>query len=97
MDKEKEIEEFAKKFCAYRSEKRNCKTCCTYLYGYCVENCPYLKISEELINSGYGNVKQAVKGFAEKLKASFYNMEYSAIAIDNKIDNLVTELYGADD
>lgn len=47
-----------------------------------------------ILASGYGNIKQAVKKFAEKLKASFYNMEYSAIAIDNKIDNLITELYG---
>ncbi len=64
MDKEKEIEDIGKMFCGYQDRK--CKLCCTYLYGQCVETCPYLKFAEKFCNAGYGNVKQAIKEFAEE-------------------------------
>lgn len=57
----------------------------------------YREVAESLVNAGIGDKKQAVKEFAEKLKVRFYNMDYSAIAIDNKIDDLITEIYGADE
>lgn len=63
MDKEKEIEEMVKVL-----EKANepieydDNECCMFAY-------PTQKdIAEELYNAGYGNVKQAVKEFAEELK-----------------------------
>lgn len=55
--------------------------------------------AELLINSGIGNVKQAVKEFAEKLKEVFNSKHWAvfANATNKDIDNLITELYGADE
>ncbi len=59
-------------------------------------------ISENLQGKGYGNVKQAVKEFAEKLKSHKHLMgsidDNSAyVWFENELDNLITELYGADE
>lgn len=107
MNNENEIERMAKVLYAPKLKRQNggygelCRGCNRW---YEDEPCKekykcsyYTEISKRLQNSGIGDKKQAVKEFAEKLKGSLYNMEYSAIAIDNKIDNLFTELYGADE
>ena len=65
MNKTKEIEEMAKYFCGRRN--RICKLCCSFTGGVCVENCKFLQFSKDLHNAGYGNIKQAVKEFAELL------------------------------
>ncbi len=60
------------------------------------------------VNSGYkvswetkkvGNVKQAAKEFGEKLKEVFNSKHWAvfANAANKDIDNLITELYGADE
>lgn len=55
MDKEKEIEEMARDLD---------KNCLAFTFGYSIETTT-IKFAEMLINAGYGNVKQAVKEFAE--------------------------------
>lgn len=58
MNKEKEIEEMGKAMCEkFRSD--HCGNDC---------ECANEFIAEKLINAGYGNVKQAVEEFAEKVK-----------------------------
>lgn len=52
-------------------------------------------IAEALVNAGYGNVKQAVKEFAEKLKEKMELNGYRSLLHNRIIDNLITELYGA--
>lgn len=81
MNKEKEIEDMAKELhCATNESFISCR-----------------KIARILVERrGYGNVKQAVKEFAEKLKTMFgQSMQYATVR--RCIDTLITELYGADE
>lgn len=85
MDKKKEIEEMA----------RALHSALVYDGGYgwddeqevdCVET------ARNLINAGYGNVKQAVKEFAEKLKSLFCTeCDYGGGDIKQLIDELVKD------
>lgn len=103
MDKEKEIEEMRKnagcyfadinKTCAemrkiceetHTSSFEECENCCTY------EEC------ELLVDAGYGNVKQAVKEFAEKLKEQMEINGYRSNLHNRIIDKTFKELYGED-
>lgn len=89
MDKEKEIEEIAKVICP------NIWTCevCTIKHGRCTNKL----LSERIINAGYGNIKQAVKEFAEKLKSLFCTeCDYGGGDIKQTINELIKELYGED-
>lgn len=87
MDKEKEIEEMAKELhCATSESFISCRKIARIL----VERC------------GYGNVEQAVKEFAEKLKAELWKFdgswqEYDGEELCETVDNLITELYGAEE
>ena len=58
---------------------------------------PYRQIFEACVNSGIGNVKQAVKEFAEKLKDQMESNGYRSPLHNRIIDTLITELYGADE
>lgn len=83
MDKEKEIEELAEEL-----EKG--------------KEYPYIttptEMAERLVIVGYGNVKQAVKEFAEKLK-NYIKNKYAGCDLIRiwEIDSLITQIYGADD
>lgn len=98
----KNIEEMAKKFC--RNADTDSITC-----KECVSNnlCSCKLYAERLVDASYGNVAQAVKEFAEKLKDKilslhccdmatteheYYDMALSDVTYD--IDNLFKELYG---
>ncbi len=93
MDKEKEIEEMARviEYCAHK----DCESC-RKQGNY---RCSAYNKATDLRNAGYGNVKQAVKEFAEKLKEVFNSKHWAvfANAANKDIDNLITELYGADE
>lgn len=53
---------------------------------------PELK-ADRLLDAGYGNVRQAVKEFAEKLKEMFgQSMQYGTVR--RCVDQLFTEFYG---
>lgn len=63
-------------------------------------------LAQDILDAGYGNIKQAVKEFAEKLKeiaidiSKDVGIEYSVLRTQTlleQIDNLITELYGADE
>lgn len=59
-------------------------------------------IAKVLINKGYGNVKQAVKEFAEKLKSNskrFGNIDGDNYYVwfESELDKLFNGLYGADE
>lgn len=95
MVKEKEIEQMAE---VIRSNNERMFHCCD---GYL--NTPH-DDATYLYEAGYGNVQQAVKEFAEKLKrkAQIYfvdtDSDYECEAVDiNDIDNLITQLYGVDE
>ncbi len=92
MDKKKEFDEMT------RIVKDN---------EYDVEDNDAGYIVQALQNAGYGNKKQAVREFAEKIKdwlhgadLYFYNGQEEFIldgeGIDDKIDEFVKELYGED-
>lgn len=93
-DKEKEIEEFRNKLLAYMKENN---------YAPNITYDSTFDIAKAVINLGYGDKKQAVKKFAEKLKecttifhGTINEAEHEYIDIRD-IDALITELYGADD
>jgi hypothetical protein len=92
MNSEKEIEKMGKAMCEeFRSD--HCGNDC---------ECANEFIAEKLINAGYGNVKQAVKEFAEKLKSNskrFGNIDGDNYYVwfESELDKLFNELYGADE
>lgn len=107
MNKEKEekIDKLAIQIC------RDCDSdWCRNRQSYCDDA---KKRAERLINAGYGNVKQAVKEFAEKIEKLFTEHEkrYSHLCKSKKefhdetcryqailrLHKEITELYGADE
>ena len=80
-------------------------------YGY--TSIFYQESAEALVNAGYGNVKQAVKEFAERLKKEIIEGDgtcldeydigkqdgYNSACEHHRqaIEDLITELYGADE
>lgn len=91
MNKKKEIEEMTE------------AVMCAMEYREKTDTPNFELIAQNLINTGYGNVKQAVKEFAEKFKKEFLKnfptLFTDAIyqCTDSELDNLITELYGADE
>lgn len=98
MNNENEIERMARTFChnsGYPSivcDKCISKDCCSCkLYA------------ERLIQAGIGDKKQAIKEFAEKLKRQSITLKDKSgwaqcvVVMAVEIDNLITELYGADE
>ena len=57
--------------------------------GYCTAS----QLARRIAQAGYGNVKQAVKEFAEKLKSKLYDLE--GIVQEDDIDELLKE-YGVE-
>ncbi len=95
MDKEKEIEEMAHRSSACEHPDRHCLK----RYGDCSE-CSVYSICEDLIDAGYGNVKQAVKEFAEELKAEINALPKDILICSIRhqapelIDKTFKKLYG---
>lgn len=79
MDREKQIEEMARIICCTSHiPETTCKTCCSIVFGRIPEKCEYRDFVTQFIDVGYGNVRQAVKEFAEKLKADLNNAYVNA-------------------
>lgn len=89
MDKEKEICDMAQKI----YERGVALSPLDFVYGAHGDD-HFTRIAKYLIDAGYGNVKQAVKEFAEKLKAK---LVYVPMSVEVAIDHVLTELYGADE
>lgn len=88
MEKEKQIEEMIK-----ITDSHNCPKGQCFKFGYSCNRC---KI-ETLVNAGYGNVKEAVKEFAERIKMAFY-YEFDELIpsiMSDKIDEIAKE-YGVE-
>lgn len=93
MDKQKEIEKMAFSVCKVQNEYESITSCekCGYT-GIC-RNQEY---AEEFIKKGYGDVRAAVKEFAESVKMAFY-YEFDELIpsrMADKIDELVKEVCG---
>lgn len=95
MDKEKQIEEMAEIIqyaitdCPLNGDVPDCENC-----RYNVEICTETQEAEALMNAGYGNVKEALKEFAEKVKMAFY-YEFDELIpsiMSDKIDGLIEEV-----
>ena len=90
-DKEKQIEKMAYCLCTLPEKyglPLSCEGCGNN--GNCVKQ----KTAEELINKGYGDVRAAVKEFAEIVKMAFY-YEFDELIpsiMADKIDELVKEM-----
>lgn len=116
MGKEKEIEEMAHVILGKARCTGSCIDCDLLKarksngepYAICYPRTEAIK----LYNAGYGNIKQAVKEFAEELKKKAkykeiktqpndnWNYGFNVIRKDvseDDIDNLIIELYGADE
>ena len=98
MDNQKEIEEMAKIIATAKNCKalalsecinRDCKIKKEY-------GCRSYFQAETLYNAGYGNVKEALKKFAERIKMAFY-YEFDELIpsiMSDKIDELIKEVCG---
>ena len=89
MDKQKEIEKIKTIMgCDYDY----CESC----YTHRRKSCSLRPIAERLVDAGYGDVRAAVKEFAESVKMAFY-YEFDELIpsiMADKIDELVKEACG---
>lgn len=101
MNKEKEIEEMAKVL----FESGVALDATDFAFGVDGDD-HFTRLAIKLVNAGYGNVKQAVKEFVDRLKETAIDIskdvgtEYSVLQTQTlleQIDDLITELYGADE
>lgn len=95
MDKQKEIEEMAKKICKSSSVGCNFPTC-----NKCgiKDTCKARIYATRAIKAGYGNVRQAVKEFAEKLKneCAYPTTACPSYVYVDSIDELLEEYLNVD-
>lgn len=95
MDKQKEIEKMACDMCLVRH-------ICTKP-NEPIECCKPLKMAKKAVEAGYGDVRAAVKEFAEKFKMRFFfimatNMRSPIYqCTGDEIDRLVNEVCGDGD
>ena len=95
MDKQKEIEKMACDMCLVRH-------ICTKP-NEPIECCKPLKMAKKAVEAGYGDVRAAVKEFAEKFKLRFFfimatNMKSPIYqCTGDEIDRLVNEVCGNGD
>lgn len=87
MNKQKEIEKIKTIMgCDYDY----CESC----YTHSRKSCSLRPIAERLVDAGYGNVRAAVREFAEKLKERNGNSYYVVTISYEDIDALVKEVCG---
>lgn len=95
MDKQKEIEkmEFIISTTVHDCEQKDCIRNCQFARQ---KDCKYFRAAKYLQAEGYGNVRAAMKEFAERVKMAFY-YEFDELipsTMADKIDELVKEIYG---
>lgn len=95
MNKEKEINKMAFSICPMPNISDYITDC-----GKCGYNgdCLLQKHAKKFIEAGYGDVRAAVKEFAERVKMAFYHEfdELIPSTMAEKIDALVDEVCGDD-
>lgn len=93
MEKEKQIEEMAKVLCSLIKDgiRKDCEKCYFKHDGY-RHTCKFRKRAIKLYKAGYGNVKEAVKEFAEGLiKNGVYSCKCSTLKEVEVAENLVEQ------
>lgn len=93
MDKQKEIEkmEFIISTTVHDCEQKDCIRNCQFAKQ---KDCKYFRAAKDLQAKGYGNVRAAVKEFAESVKMAFY-YEFDELipsTMADKIDGIVKEV-----
>lgn len=97
MDKQKEIEkiEFIIGSTIRECEQKDCIRNCEFARR---KDCKYCRAAKDLVNSGYGDTKAAIKEFASKVKELIHGFENISQSTDDclceKIDELIEEEYG---
>ena len=98
MDKQKEIEkmEFIISTTVHDCEQKDCIRNCQFAKQ---KDCKYFRAAKDLHTEGYGDVRAAVKEFAESIKMAFYHEfeELIPSIMADKIDELVKEVCGDGD
>ena len=93
MNKQKEIErmEFIISSTVHDCEQKDCIRNCQFARQ---KDCKYFRAAKDLQGEGYGDVRAAVREFAENVKMAFY-YEFDEIIpsiMADKIDELVKEV-----
>lgn len=88
MDKQKEIEKMACDMCLWR---HGCND-----PNNPIDSCIPLRMAERAVEVGYGDVREAVKEFAERVKMAFYYEfdELKPSTMADKIEEIVKEVCG---
>lgn len=100
MEKEKQIEEMAKLMFAADCSMCVSEACPAFGRGILKKEkftCNNYLLAKALYDAGYGNVKEAVKEFAELVKIAFhyeFNDLIPAPILSKKIDELIKEVCG---
>ena len=96
MDKQKEIEKMAFSICPMPQAAEYITDCTKCGYN---GDCLRQKYAKKFMEKGYGNVRAAVKKFAESIKMAFYHEfeELIPSTMADKIDELVKEVCGNGD
>lgn len=95
MDKQKEIEKMAFSICPMPQAAEYITDCTKCGYN---GDCLRQKYAKKFMEKGYGDVRAAVKEFAESVKMAFY-YEFDELIpsiMADKIDELVKEVCGDD-
>ena len=96
MDKQKEIEKMAFSICPMPQAAEYITDCTKCGYN---GDCLRQKYAKKFMEKGYGDVRAAVKEFAESVKMAFY-YEFDELIpsiMADKIDELVKEVCGNGD
>lgn len=96
MDKQKEIEKMAFSICPMPQAAEYITDCTKCGYN---GDCLRQKYAKKFMEKGYGDVRAAVKEFAESVKMAFY-YEFDELIpsiMADKIDELVKEVCGDGD
>lgn len=99
MEKEKQIEEMAKLMFAADCNMCVSEACPAFGRGILKEEkftCNNYLLAKALHDAGYGNVNEALKEFAERVKMAFY-YEFDELIpsiMSDKIDELIKEVCG---
>lgn len=95
MEKEKEIKrmEFIISSTVHECEQNDCIRNCQFARQ---KDCKFFRAAKDLQGEGYGDVRAAVREFAERIKMAFY-YEFDELipsTMADKIDELVKEVCG---
>lgn len=89
MNEEQQIKEMAINLCG----RKDFSNMCPYSGEECDYSCTYIDDADNLVCAGYGNVNEAVKEFAERLKKKKVNLT-THLRMEDVIDEAVKDFCG---